>query len=431
MKQIIKALADIGGKSFLVGGAVRDKIMGLGPKDFDVEVFNLSYDEIRGVLERFGKVDLVGKSFGVLKMGDYDFSIPRTEIKNGVKHTDFKIKFTNDLVTASRRRDLTINSIYYDIELDEYIDPWNGIEDIKNKVLHFNTAETFVEDPLRFLRVMQFASRFQFTVSRQLSEVVKANLHTLHDLPKERIFDELKKLLLQSKKPSIGLNWAKEVGIVQTLWPELDILSMCQQRAKWHQEGDVWIHTMLVIDEAAKLNLGLLGMLACLCHDLGKPSTTTPDLRALGHEAAGVPITKELLSRLTSETKLINQVLPLVGHHLKPAQFWPKAGNAAIRRLSLKVDIPMLCQVAKADKLGRISEDLSLEFVDWMLDKYKNLVEDDPIGTQPILKGKHLIEMGMTPSPEFGIILNNAFQAQLDDVFKTVNEGKQWVKENL
>lgn len=435
--QICEALQSAGGQSFLVGGAVRDFIMdpSIEPKDFDVEIFGMDYDEITEVVKKFGKVDLVGKHFGVLKMKDYDFSIPRRDIKTGKGHCGFEIQRVHTVEKASQRRDLTINAIYYDILNDKFEDPQYGISDIKYGILKSVNSLSFIEDPLRTLRVMQFVGRFGFKVDIVTEELVKMSLEQLRELPKERVFDELKKLLLKSDKPSIGFNWAKKVGIVKTLWPTLDILSTCDQSPKWHAEGDVWIHTLLVLDESAKIrdtvDDPLVFMLSCLLHDVGKTETTkviNGKITSRGHEEAGVPIAERFLRGLTTSQTLIDKVLPMVEHHLKPVLFHKDgASNKAIRKLALKCDIPFLCKVSIVDKLGRVSKEQSLDFVEWILDKFDNLVVSHPTGIDPILKGRHLIQRGMVPSKQFGDILDQAFEAQLDDVFSNIEEAKEWL----
>lgn len=447
LTKMSKALEAVGGTPYLVGGVVRDHVMGIDTvaKDYDVEVLGIPLCEMLKALKVFGKVDLVGKMYSVLKLRvkgiEYDFSIPRSDIKIGTGHRGIqatsnpKLSFTE----ACKRRDLTINAMGYNLLTGELVDPYDGALDVKHKVLRAVDEDTFGEDPLRALRVMQFASRFGFVVEDRTSQIVEKLLPELLDLPKERVFIELEKLLLKSEKPSIGLQWAKRVGIVRTLWPELDVLSDCIQDPKWHGEGDVWEHTMLTVDEAAKLRTGddedIVLMLSCLLHDIGKPECTEEvdgNIRSRGHEEAGARIADPFIDRLTSEIRLKEAILPLIREHLKPAILYKskKVSNKAIRKLALKVDIPMLCRVSEADKRGRISERNSMLFIEWMKEKYATAVENHPLGVTPLLKGKHLIELGMLPGKSFGPILADAFEEQLNDRFTTLEDAQNWVRQN-
>jgi len=434
----------------IVGGYVRDALLGSPSKDIDIEVFGVeSLDILLQFLEKFGQVNSVGKSFGVLKMQleglDVDFSIPRKEEKIAKGHKGFDVTLDSTLSfrEAARRRDFTVNAMGYDIASSQLLDPFHGREDLEKKVLDIVDATTFIEDPLRLYRAMQFAARFELKPSSKLTELAYEMVEDafLDELPKERIFEEFKKLFLKSKKPSIGFEVMETFGMLG-YFKELKDLQGVPQNPKYHPEGDVWIHTMMVIDAMQMLHgadekENLMLSLAALCHDLGKPATTKLEggiIRAIGHESVGVPITEAFLERLTDEKQLIQKILPLVKHHLKPRQFYDHgAKSAAIRRLARAVNIRELVLVAKADFLGRTTEEArsgEFEAGNWLLKRAKDLkVEEAPLF--PIIQGRDLIAQGLKPSKDFKILLDAAYEAQIEGLFSTHVEGLMWLKKSL
>ena len=448
VQTISKELIKQNAKAIVVGGAVRDYFLELPIKDYDVEVFGLdSIEKLQEILSLFGSVNIVGKSFGVVKFyyegEEYDFSLPRRDEKVGQGHRGFDIVIDTqmDFTQASRRRDFTINALGYDIEESIFLDPHNAKDDMQNKILRHIDNESFVEDPLRVYRAVQFCARFGYSLANETFDLCKQMVidGLLSELPKERIYTEWKKLLLKSPKPSIGFELMRELGILR-YFEELQALIDIPQSPKWHPEGDVWIHTMMCVDEM----VGLLGvdekqnlryMFAILCHDLGKATATTIDedgrIRAIDHEYQGVAPTKSLLYRLTDEHEFIDSILPLVEHHLKPSQFYKgKSKDKAIRKLATKVDISELIIVAKADFLGRTTDE-ALEGVyhagEWLEEKSKNLkVASKPLDN--LLQGRDLISLGMKPSPKFREILDRVYELQLDGILEDKQRALEWVR---
>ena len=244
-----------GGRAMLVGGCVRDELMGIEPKDFDVEIYGIAPDKLREILQSFGKVDAVGEAFTVYKIGlDLDVSLPRRERKTGVGHKGFTVEGDPEMSfeEASKRRDFTINAILKDALTGEIVDIFGGREDIKNRILRVVSNETFAEDSLRVLRAAQFAARFEFDISAETVELCREI--GLTDLPKERIWGEMEKLLLKAEKPSIGLKWLYDLGVVRQLFPELQTLVGVPQQPEWHPEGDVDVHTLMVADGSEKID---------------------------------------------------------------------------------------------------------------------------------------------------------------------------------
>lgn len=445
---IANRLDSVGAKAILVGGAVRDFILQKDVKDFDIEVYNItSYNELSTILAEFGAVNLVGKSFGVVKLRvdniEYDFSLPRLESKIAKGHRGFEVKVDTglDFSTAAKRRDFTINAIGWDILEQKLLDPFSGVDDIKSRTLQIVDKKSFTEDPLRVYRAVQFGARFEFTLSKDTFTLCSklTDNGSLEELAKERIWEEFKKFLLKANKPSIALKLMQELGILK-YFPELEALVGIKQEPKYHPEGDVWVHTLMVLDEAAKLRVGdgsedLILMLGALCHDFGKPKSTKlidGRYRAYNHEKEGVEPTIIFLKRLTNNKDLIKEVARLVEYHLRPMQLYKGgAKSSAIRRLSLNINIERLTRLAKADYLGRggVLKD-SFEAGDWLLGRAKELsVLNVPL--QKLVEGKDLIKLGLEPSVQFGKILQEAYNAQIDGVFKTKEDGIKWVQKTL
>jgi len=442
IKTVSTKLNDKGAKAIVVGGSVRDHFLALPIKDYDVEVYGLEkIEELEELLGMYGSVNLVGKSFGVVKFShegeEYDFSFPRTEERVGVGHRGFDVSCDGFLSfkEASTRRDFTINAMGYDVEKEQFIDPYDGMSDIGNRVLRHIDDETFMEDALRVYRGVQFVARFGFSLAttsvKLCAKMVEQGM--LEELAQERVYEEFKKLLLKSPKPSMGFELMRELGIIKKYYPELHALIGVPQSKIWHPEGDVWVHTLMAIDKMVGLKIGeekhdLKMMFAVLCHDFGKATHTQikPDkISAIGHEEAGVKPTEAFLYRLTNEHDFINAILPLVRHHLAPSIYFRSgAKNATIRRLSTKLNIEELVTVARADFLGRTTE-ASLSGVyeggDWLLAKAKELdVYRQP--PTPLIQGRDLIALGHTPSKEFKEILKGVYEAQIRGEVSTKDE---------
>jgi tRNA nucleotidyltransferase (CCA-adding enzyme) len=442
---VAAAVAARGGRALLVGGCVRDELLGREPKDLDVEVFGVPAGELRALLEAFGRVDAVGESFAVYKVNGLDVSLPRRESKTGRGHRGFTVEGDPDLSpdAAARRRDFTINAIARDPLTHALVDPFGGRADLQARRLRVVDPRTFGDDSLRVLRGLQLAARFELSVDEDTRALLRSL--PLDDLPAERVWGEVEKLLLLAERPSIGFALARNVGVVHRLWPELDALINCPQEAEWHPEGDVWIHTLMVIDEArariADLDRGaaLAMMLGAVCHDLGKPSTTAVidgRLRSPGHEEGGVAPATALLDRLNVHTidgyDVRRAVLGLVAHHLKPSMFKKSptpVSDGAFRRLAQKVDLELLAQFAKADCHGRTGT-FDCSAMDWFLERARALgVEHHP--PAPLVLGRHLIELGVSPGPEMGRLLKQIYDRQLDGAIATLEDGVELARQML
>ncbi|HXE80446.1 MAG TPA: HD domain-containing protein [Vicinamibacterales bacterium] len=425
-----------GGRALVVGGWVRDRLLGLDSKDLDLEVYGIPDADLPGLLAGFGRVEAVGQSFPVYKIGDIDVALPRRESKIGRGHRGFEVHGDPwmSVEEAARRRDFTINAIGWDPIDQRFEDPFRGRDDLERRVLRVVDERTFPDDSLRVLRALQFAARFELEVPPE-TRAICARI-PLDDLPAERIWGEVDKLL-QARRPSIGFTLARELGVVEKLWPEMAALIGCEQEPEWHPEGDVWTHTLMVIDEARGQvdDLSRPGraivMLAAICHDFGKPATTAfvdGRIRSIGHDEAGVVPTERFLDRLNIHTMdgvdVRRQVLGIVAHHLKPGM-WHKArdevGDGAFRRLAQKVDLELLARLARADCRGRTGS-FDCSAMDWFLERARALgVEHRPPAR--ILMGRHLLALGVPPGPRMGRILDAVYERQLDGEVATLEEG--------
>jgi tRNA nucleotidyltransferase (CCA-adding enzyme) len=450
---LAQAVRAAGGRALLVGGCVRDVLMGSQPKDWDLEVYGIEPANLRSLLDQFGPVNVVGEAFTVYKLGaDLDVSLPRRERKSGQGHRAFVIEGDPFMAieAATRRRDFTVNAILEDPLTGAVIDPFHGREDINNKLLRAVSVETFAEDSLRVLRAAQFAARFEFDIEPQTLALCRTI--NLADLPAERIWGELEKLLLRARQPANGLKWLRKLGAIKKIFPELNVLIDVPQDKEWHPEGDVFVHTQLVVDRARELVDDLpyakqvTVMLAALAHDFGKPATTEfldGRLRSRGHEEAGIAPTVSFLDRLNIHTldgyDVRAQVIALVKDHLKPGEFFKKreeVGDGAFRRLARKCELDLLYRVAKADSLGRNAEWVprkqwyDSEAQEWFIQRARELaVTQQP--PAPLLLGRHLLELGLAPGPRVGEITQAIYEMQLDGRVRSLEDAKNFAQEIL
>jgi tRNA nucleotidyltransferase (CCA-adding enzyme) len=446
LRRVVEALRAAGGRPYIVGGAVRDALLGHPVGEYDLEVFGLPADELRHVLASLGRLNVVGEAFTVFKLSavpglerPLDVSLPRRDSKVGPGHRGIAVVGDPGLTVeeASRRRDFTINALLYDPIAEELVDPHGGREDLATRRLRAVDPRTFGEDPLRALRALQLAARFELTVEAGTARLCASM--PLGELPAERVFGEIEKLLLQARRPAHGLRLASDWELLPKIAPELVPLAATSQDAEWHPEGNVWTHTLLALDQAAPLVAdldrprALTVMLATLCHDLGKPSTTRLErgrIRSPGHEDAGLAPTESLLDRWNVHTRLgydvRGQVLALVGNHLKPGQLYDareRVSDGAIRRLAGKCEPLLLYKVSRADCLGR-SGDFPPVAMEWFLERVRQLdVTHKP--PEPLLRGRDVVAMGVAPGPEVGRIVRAVYERQLDGAVATPEEARE------
>ncbi len=443
-KSVVTAAALIrqnGGRALLVGGAVRDMIAGHdSSKDFDIEVYGLYPEALEKIMGQFGTASSVGKAYEVLKVRigniDLDLSYPRSDSKTGDGHRDFEVKidpFMN-ISDAAKRRDFTMNSILADPLTGEVFDPHGGIPDLENRVLRVTDDKTFREDPLRALRAMQFIGRFDYlTLDETSKEVIREMAPSMVHLSQGRFLEEWKKLLTRSKRPSQGLELGMELGIFNVMHPEFVPLSLTPQEPEFHPEGDVWTHTKMAVDQAARIakregldeDMKWTTILAALCHDLGKPETTSTDekgkIRAIGHEQAGVPIASSFMESIGVDKYTQEKVKSLVDAHMWPHTSFERGdevSDGAFRKLSTRIHpatFEELALLAESDHCGRgqfllnglLTLPDSFEEGDWLRRRADRLGVMKEKATN-IIGGKDLIALGLKQNYKFGELIRIA-----------------------
>lgn len=425
-REIARLVADRGGRCFFVGGCVRDDLMGRPTKDLDMEVHGIAPAQLEEILDALGQRISIGESFGIynLKGHSLDIAMPRKESLRGQGHRDFDI-FVDPFIGiegAAKRRDFTCNALMQDVRTGEILDPFGGEADLRSGILRHVSEDSFAEDPLRVLRCAQFAARFDFRVAPETVELCRTM--DLRHLPRERIEGELKKALLQAERPSIFFKILLEMEQLEVWFPELKDLIGVPQNPKYHAEGDVWNHTMLVLEEAAKLRHRASDpwwfMLTALVHDFGKAVCTEEKngvIHAYQHETLGLPLAEAFLRRITAETKCIAYVLNLTALHMKPGTV--AGANAALkttnRMFDDAVDPEGLVCMALADDRGRIRETPGRDdepFLMERLEAYRQTM------AQPYVTGRDLMEAGLTPGRDFSGLLAYAHRLRLAGIPK-------------
>lgn len=432
-----------GGRALFVGGCVRDAILGHQAKDLDIEVYGIPPKTLKKLLAVYFKVDLVGEAFGVIKIQDFfiDVSIPRRESKAGLGHKAFDI-LSDPYMTpreAACRRDFTINAMAYDPVTEKLIDPFSGFQDLKDRTLR-HVGEQFSEDPLRVLRGLQFAGRFSLEAKPDTLRLCQELAVEYNTLAIERIWGEWYKWAAQSQRPSAGLTFLRQSGWLQP-YPELAVLQDCPQDPRFHPEGDVWVHTLHAVDQAARIavrdELSLQDravlILSALCHDLGKPETTEvlgDRIRSYGH-CGTVGTFQRFLRRLGMPLALMNRVIVLCTYHLTHIDF--SGSLRHVRRLAVKLSeggesLEMLARLVEADHSARPPFPQELpENMREMLEVAKTLAVQHR-APKPLLMGRHLLEMNVPAGPQMGKILHASFEAQLEGQFDTLDGARTWVK---
>ena len=453
LEEVIRALHSNSLRAIVVGGAVRDALLGLQPKDFDIEVYGASYDRLTEFLSGFGRVDLVGKAFGVVKLlrgsfGEVDFSIPRRESKVGLHHRDFRTAFEETITPqeAASRRDFTINAIAYDPLRDELLDFFGGAEDLKNRVLRATSA-AFREDPLRVLRGMQFACRFDLEIDQATAEMCRSIADEYSTLARERVAEEFMKWAVKSERPGRILAYLEKTGWA-IHFPEIAGLDGVPQDPEWHPEGDVGRHTMLVVDAAARIAVheGLEGderavlLFSALSHDFAKATTTALRERdgrlrwtSWDHEAQGGPMARTFLERIGIKNSIVAQVGKLVENHLAHSSIGKDATPRAVRRLAMRLapaNIAQLMRLIEADHSGR--PPLPAGLPENAL-RIREMAREQAVERTPqpaLILGRHVLPyFDNHPGKHIGEIVDAAYEAQLDGAFSTEEEAIQWLAE--
>jgi len=442
------------GRPRLVGGGVRDWLLGRPTHDFDIEVGGVGFEPLRRELAPFGATDIVGRSFGVIKVRgpggeEYDFSLPRRESKTGAGHRGFAVAPDPALsdADAAARRDFTVNSIAVDPFTGSVIDPFNGRGDLEARVLR-HTGPAFTDDPLRVLRAFQLAARLDFSLAPETAELCRTMIASYAELPPERVWGEWDKWAAKSVRPSRGIEVLEETGWIRH-FPEVAALRGTPQEPDWHPEGDVLTHTAHCLDALASLAEWEASLparrrmlsLAVLAHDFGKPQTTEQADRrgklrwvSPGHESAGGPLSDAFLRRIGAPLDLDQPVRALVVNHLAHHHGGNDFTDAQVRRLARKLapaTIDDLALVMVSDARGRppLPSDDILERIARLKARATALALE-AAAPKPILLGRHLLALGRKPGPEFKPLLAAAFEAQLDGAFADEKGAIAWLREH-
>jgi len=389
-------------KSIIVGGYVRDQLLNINSKDMDIELYDISsFEYLENILKIFGDINTVGKSFGVCKLKydayDLDFSLPRRDSKVAKGYTGFEVQIDSklDFKTASTRRDFTINAIGYDVINKKILDPHNGLRDLEIKILRAVDNKTFTQDPLRILRAVQLSARLEFSLDKKLfllcQDIVKQNI--LEELPKERIYEEIKKLLLKSKKPSIGFKLLKSLNALRYFKP-LDKI-----------DKKNWLDFLNNIDKVNKI----AGF-----------DTKTKEILSLATicKIFSINDTKMFILNLTNDKEILSRILNL----LETLPELEKINNDLkndylIYKLATKVNIKEVLVLSEvffgfSDNIRKKAKDLNIF----------------TIKMPALIQGKDLISLGLKPSKEFSAILETAYEAQMHKKFNSHAQAINWLK---
>lgn len=418
-EKLARRVRQAGGRAMFVGGCVRDGLLGIPCKDIDIEVYGVAPQALKALLGELGEVIEKGASFGVygLAHSNIDVAMPRRERRTGDRHTDFDVSVDPNLSfeAASMRRDFTINAMLRDALTGELVDLWGGQADLAARRIRHVNDKTFPEDALRVFRAAQFAARFEAEIAPQTLALCASM--DVGALSVERVFDELCKALIKADQPSVFFRTLKEMDHLKEYFPELEACVGVRQNPVYHPEGDVFEHTMLVLDCAAALRgraqwpLGF--MVSALTHDLGKPVSTQiqPDgkITSYGHEVAGLPVCEAQLRRLTSHAKLIEYAKNMMWLHMRPNVL---AGCHSKKKktrqmFDLSVCPEDLILLSRADASGKLDapyDEANEAFLRQRLEDYRQVM------ARPMVTGKDLVAAGLKPGPDFARWLDRARQ---------------------
>ncbi len=450
---VLRTITRIGGRPLIVGGAVRDALLArqhgqtLVPKDIDIEVYGVSNQEhLVNALSHLGRLDERGTSFGVIAVNvngeDFDITLPRWESQTGDGHRGFDIQIAPELDEdiAFGRRDFTVNALGYDPETQELVDPWGGAKDLAAGVLR-HTTRSFSEDPLRVLRGVQLAARFNFAMAPGTAEFCRAISARFCELAPERVWGEWRKIARRGTSISQALTVLVETGWIEH-FPELDATRGVPQDPAWHPEGDVFTHLGLAADAAAAAcdrdgwedidrEIAVLG---ALVHDLGKATHTQQcggRITSHGHAEAGVAPASHFLARIGAPRYLIERILPLVAEHMcHTSTTSATPTKSAVRRLIRRLQPASIIEwawVVDADCAGRGVGAKESPAPAWVALAHE-------VGVFPakgLLRGEHLIQAGLQPGPLFAQILGEALTAQDAGEFGDVDGAKAWLADYL
>lgn len=425
-EEIAERVHALGGSAYYVGGYVRDRLLGRDSKDIDIEIHGITEDALIELLSDMGETASFGRSFGIhtLRGTGIDIALPRTERSTGQGHRQFDVSVDPFIGTeaASSRRDFTINALMQDVLTGEILDYHGGRKDLEKGIIRHVSDASFAEDPLRVLRAASFASRLGFDIADETISLCHSI--DLSGLSSERVEEELAKALLRSDRPSVFFEALRQMNQLSFWFPELEALIGLPQDPLYHPEGDVWIHTMEVIDRAAalrdKTDEPLSFMLLCLCHDFGKAVTTElikGRYHAYQHEVKGIPVIESFLRRIVKEKSIRRYVTGMVPLHMRPnVAAFSKPSVKSTNRLFYEAASPGdLVYFAICDKPVLAGEENFTGDSDFL---WERLSVFEATMAKPHITGKDLIEAGISPGEELGRLLDYALKLRLAGIDK-------------
>ncbi len=431
-KGIVVRLRDLGHKAFFVGGCVRDAIIGIPPKEYDITT-SAKPDEIMKI---FSNTVPVGASFGVILVieGKYKFEVAtfrKDESYSDGRHPD-RVIYSTDEREDVTRRDFTVNGMLYDPTTEEVVDYVGGMDDIKRQVVRTigDPSDRFNEDKLRMMRAVRFGARFSYEIERDALMTIKEIAPLISRVSAERIRDEVIKITSQ-KNPGLGLRLLRETGLLFQIMPEVDEMYEVPQPPEFHPEGDVFTHTCLVLDRLFEIAEGDISpelAAGALLHDVGKPPTfsVSDRIRFNGHDRVGAEMSTKICRRLKFSNKHTETITSLVREHLRFKDVFNMRESTLKRFLAM----PYFEYHLKLHLADCLASHGSTEAYDFVKRKLNELKEEE-IKPTPILSGHDLIEMGYTPGPIFSKILNSLEEAQLEGLVKGKEEAKSFIIEKF
>ena len=427
--EIIGKLQEEGHIAYLAGGCVRDMLRGEIPKDYDIATSALP-EQITSI---FSKTREVGVHFGVVIVIKDNQAFDVATFRNDGSYNDGRhpedVTFSTPEEDTARR-DFTINGIFFDPISQKHIDFVDGRSDIEKKVVRAigDPDLRFQEDHLRLLRAVRFAARFNYEIEEKTWKSIKLNASGISKISKERVRDELTKILLNENRV-LGFDLLVDSGLMVHIIPEILQLRGCEQPPQFHPEGDVFVHTRLMLS-LLKDNPSIELVLSVLLHDIGKPATYSFDeaagrIRFNGHDKLGAEMSNQILRDLKFSNSIIEDVVQMVANHMtfKDVQ---KMRQSKLKRFMSRSTFSDEKELHRVDCLGSWGGLDNYDFLNEKMIEFAN----EPIIPAPLLTGKDLIEFGWAPGPNLGETLNSVQDLQLEGTLNSKEEALEWIKAN-
>ena len=423
LKEVITCYEEAGFEIYLVGGAVRDGILGIETKDFDFTTNATPEDSLELLGKKGYKTTEIGKAFGTIETTIEECFLHITMYREDIYDKDSRkpeVKTLSNLDKDLSRRDFTINALAYDMNKNEIIDPYSGLKDLSEGIIRTPDSPniSFSDDPLRMLRACRFISTHGFTPNNEVFEAITKNLERIQIVSTERIRDELTKLLT-GKNPSLGIKAFVESGLSKLIMPELDELKI--EVDPNHHHKDVYEHTMVVVDRVSPT---LVSRMSALLHDIGKPQTKGIEngkVHFRHHEVVGAKMSKKIMKRLKYDKRTISDVALLVENHLRPHTFKMGWTDSAVRRYIIDSGelISELNELVRADITTKNKEkyaDIN-KYLDEMEERIKEVTEKEELSKlRPPLSGDEIMEMfNLEPGPDVGKIMKALYEQRIND----------------